>query len=61
MAGVWWVIVAMEGGFMGGCGARAAWWVIIDCCCKPSAMAMRSLAFGGAPLTRELEYMIVKS
>ena len=49
MAGVWWVIVAMEGGFMGGCGARAAWWVIIDCCCKPSAMAMRSLAFGGAP------------
>ena len=37
MAGVWWVIVAMEGGFMGGCGARTAWWVIIACC-KPSAM-----------------------
>ena len=38
MAGAWWLIVAMEGGFMGGCGARTAWWVIIGCC-KPSAMA----------------------
>ena len=51
MAGVWWVIVAMEGGFMGGCGARTAWWVIIACC-KPSAMtsgrARRTRGSGGS-------------